>query len=130
MHGFQGKPNWAAPKLVASSDEAGRADQGNNIKANEYLDDPKVLDKKIEVVADMIKKSKCLIAYTGAGLSQASGIPDYATKAKNSVVAAPQSESRASWMDANPTYAHCVLTAMEKAGYIKWYIQQNHDGYV
>ena len=24
--------------------------------------------------------------------------------------------------------AHCVITAMEKEGYVKGYVQQNHDG--
>lgn len=32
-----------------------------------------------------MKKSKNLVVYTGAGISRASGIGDYATKAKNSV---------------------------------------------
>lgn len=31
-------------------------------------------------------------------------------------------------LDAAPTYAHCVITAMERAGYVKNYVQQNHDG--
>jgi len=32
----------------------------------------------------MIKKSKNVVVYTGAGISRASGIADYASKAKNS----------------------------------------------
>lgn len=48
-HGFKGKKSWPLPKLVARSDKANRADQNNMIKANEYLDDPEVLNEKINV---------------------------------------------------------------------------------
>ncbi len=43
----------------------------------EYFDSPKELDEKIEKLADLIKKSKNFVAFTGAGISTASGIPDY-----------------------------------------------------
>lgn len=48
-HGFKGKKSWPLPKLVARSDKANRADQKNTIKANEYLDEPEVLEEKITV---------------------------------------------------------------------------------
>src|SRR4051812_5055351 len=86
-HGFRGDSKWPLPKLVAKSEEANRADQNNMIKANEYLDSLEVLNAKLDIVVEMLKKSKNCIAYTGAGLSKASGIPDYASKSKESVVA-------------------------------------------
>lgn len=108
-HGIKGNESWPAPTLVASSNEANRADQGNNIlvcclhasftfeyimsflthvflKANEYLDSPEVLKAKVKLMAEMLRQSKSCCAYTGAGLSRSSGIPDYASKATNSVV--------------------------------------------
>jgi NAD-dependent SIR2 family protein deacetylase len=124
-HGFKGKSDWPAPVLVAASNDFARADQGNKTLANEYLDSPEVLEKKMEIVSQMIKKSHNLCAYTGAGLSKSSGIPDYATKSKDSIVKAPKIKSS---LDALPTYAHCVLTTMERAGYLKYIVQQNHDG--
>lgn len=39
------------------------------------------------MLVDLIKRAKHMCAYTGAGISKSSGIPDYATKAKNSLVA-------------------------------------------
>merc|ERR1712000_13264 len=33
-----------------------------------------------------------------------------------------------SGLDANPTFAHHTLTALERAGYLHHYVQQNHDG--
>jgi hypothetical protein len=83
---------------VASSDEPNRADQKNMTLANEYMDGDDVLNAKLDVphrkckshifqlIVDLIKKSKNLVAYTGAGLSKASGIGDYASKSKESVV--------------------------------------------
>lgn len=126
VHGFQGNKSWPAPRLVASSDKACRPDQGNSIKANEYLDEPEVLEQKMKLVAQLVRKSKWCVAYTGAGLSRSSGIPDYASKASNSVVGnAPKLTSS---LDASPTYAHRVIASMERAGHIKHYVQQNHDG--
>jgi len=124
-HGLKGEKKWKKPNKVASSEDANRADQGNTIKANEYLDDKAVLEEKMEIVANLVRQSKFTCAYTGAGLSKASGIPDYASKAKDSVVKAPKLKSS---LDAQPTYSHCVLTAMERVGFLHHYVQQNHDG--
>lgn len=55
-------------------------------KANEYLDEKDVLEQKMEIVANLIRSSKFCCAYTGAGLSSSSGIPDYATKAKDTII--------------------------------------------
>ena len=43
----------------------------------EYFDKPEVLDEKITMLAEMIITSKHMVAFTGAGISTASGIPDY-----------------------------------------------------
>ena len=43
----------------------------------EYFDSEDVLELKITALAKMIKVSKFFIAFTGAGLSTAAGIPDY-----------------------------------------------------
>jgi NAD-dependent SIR2 family protein deacetylase len=89
------------------------------------MDTPEVFAAKVKVVADLIRRSRHCCAYTGAGLSKASGIPDYATKAKDSVVAGPKIKSS---LDALPTYAHHALVAMHDAGCLHSWVQQNHDG--
>ena len=81
---------------------------------------------KIDLLADIIKKSSNLVVYTGAGISRASGIGDYATKAKNSV--SQQENHSLNRLNAVPSDAHYILTEMEKKGYLKHWLQQNHDG--
>ena len=43
----------------------------------EYVDSPEVLDAKVTRFAEMILSSEHFIAHTGAGISTATGIPDY-----------------------------------------------------
>ena len=43
----------------------------------EYFDSPQVLDKKVTQLAQWILESKHFTSFTGAGISTASGIPDY-----------------------------------------------------
>jgi hypothetical protein len=58
-------------------------------KSHEYRETDEVLVAKVKLLAELIKKSKNCIAYTGAGLSVASGLDDYATKAKESLDSRP-----------------------------------------
>ena len=58
----------------------------SGIKSHEFNDTPITLQKKVHVLAQLIRQSKCPIAYTGAGISTAAGIDDYATKAKEESV--------------------------------------------
>lgn len=89
------------------------------------MDNPAVLDEKVSMLAEMLLKSRSTCAYTGAGLSKASGIPDYATKAAKSVVAGPKIRSG---LDALPTYAHQCLVLLHQHGMLHNWVQQNHDG--
>lgn len=126
MHGHRGDESWQAPKVVMKSDKVNRADQGSQILANEFMDDENVLREKMLRVAQFMRSSKCCVAYTGAGLSRAAGISDYAS-AKNSVTNSNVPKLRSN-LDAQPTYAHRVLAATERAGFLHQYVQQNHDG--
>ena len=125
-HGIYGDEKWPKPYCVAKSEIPNRKDQNNMITASEYLDEPEVLEKKMEIIAELIKSSKCCIAYTGAGLSRAAGIGDYGSKAENSITKDVKKLSSA--FDAKPTYSHHVLAKLEEIGYLKYYVQQNHDG--
>eukprot|EP00352_Strombidinopsis_acuminata_P000046 CAMPEP_0176342362 /NCGR_PEP_ID=MMETSP0126-20121128/3105_1 /TAXON_ID=141414 ORGANISM="Strombidinopsis acuminatum, Strain SPMC142" /NCGR_SAMPLE_ID=MMETSP0126 /ASSEMBLY_ACC=CAM_ASM_000229 /LENGTH=77 /DNA_ID=CAMNT_0017687709 /DNA_START=15 /DNA_END=248 /DNA_ORIENTATION=- len=43
----------------------------------EFIDNPEVLDSKLDILIDMIRHSKHFVCFTGAGISTACGIPDY-----------------------------------------------------
>lgn len=128
-HGLLGKGTaWQAPCVVAQSAEEARPgyDAGD---ASEYLDSREVLVSKAKLLAQMWTRSgRNTVLYTGAGLSTASGIGDYASKASNSV--APhktRGSSTCSRLELRPTLAHHALAAIEEKGLIGNWVQQNHD---
>lgn len=125
MHGRLGDTSWAAPELARECSEEARPGYKTK-KAHEYLDVPHVLEAKVKMLASMIQKSKNCVAYTGAGISTASGISDYATKASGSIATA--NVEKVSHWAAKPTFAHRALVALHKLGPLKHWVQQNHDG--
>jgi len=126
-HGSLGSSDWPLPVLAAEADEMARPGYQTK-KADEYLDTPDVLRAKVAVLADLLRRSKNACAYTGAGISTASGIADYATKAKSSVRS--QRPKLNNPFEAQPTLSHRVLTALGPDGsdILKYWVQQNHDG--
>jgi NAD-dependent SIR2 family protein deacetylase len=126
-HGLAGDASWAPPRVAARSGEEARPgyDAGD---ASEYLDSQEVLKAKAKRLAQMWGRSGCgTVLYTGAGLSTASGIGDYASKASKSVAPHKKSTSVGSHLDLMPTTAHHALASIEKKGLIGNWVQQNHD---
>jgi NAD-dependent SIR2 family protein deacetylase len=87
-----------------------------------------VLQAKVKILASLINKALRTVAYTGAGISTASGIADYATKSGGNSTTRPELEQLATPYDAAPTQAHKVLVALHKKGHLERWVQQNHDG--
>jgi NAD-dependent SIR2 family protein deacetylase len=140
MHGQLGHSDWALPQLIAPSTEKARPDRRASMNAAEYMDEPTVLDQKISLLASLIGRSLNFVALTGAGVSTAAGITDYATKAKasasiqhnlkadaKSALAGNCLIGKGLALVAEPTASHQILTALEKKGLLKHWIYLNHD---
>lgn len=125
MHGTQGDTLWKSPVKVVHCDVDARPGYATR-KAHEYNDIPSVLRSKVKLLADMVRKSKHMAAYTGAGISTASGIGDYASKAKNTTCG--KNKKKGTSINAKPTLAHRVLASLYRGGYLRHWVQQNHDG--
>ena len=132
MHGRLGTEaagcDWQPPVCVQEFDAQARY-SFTDIKAHEWHDKEDTLRAKVRELADLVRDSRFCLAYTGAGISTAAGIDDYATKGGDASVTA---DGRAvsglkDWKDAQPTKSHYVLAAMYDAGMLHHWVQQNHD---
>ncbi|KAF7140058.1 hypothetical protein RHSIM_Rhsim06G0229800 [Rhododendron simsii] len=86
---------------------------------------------KIEKLAKMIRKSKHLVVFTGAGISTSCGIPDFRGPKgiwtlQREGKALP--EASLPFHRAMPSMTHMALAELEKAGILKFVISQNIDG--
>ena len=55
----------------------------------EYFDSPEELERKVEKLAELVRNSKHMVAFTGAGISTACGIPDYRSGANTCLPTGP-----------------------------------------
>ena len=108
---------------------------------------PAELDTAIQKAADLLRKSHHAVAFTGAGISTPSGIPDFRSagsglwKKSDPMKVASLTSFRHTpqvffdWLrplaaqiaQAQPNPAHLALAQMEKAGILKAVITQNID---
>lgn len=108
---------------------------------------PEIINK-INLAANLIKKSNCTVTLTGAGISTPSGIPDFRspgiglwTRVQPQEVASLSTfrhnpEQFYLWFHplaiqiftAKPNSAHLALAKLQAAGYISTIITQNIDG--
>ncbi|KAK3013168.1 hypothetical protein RJ639_007887 [Escallonia herrerae] len=85
----------------------------------------------IERLAMMIKKSKHLVVFTGAGISTSCGIPDF--RGPRGIWTLQREgkslpEASLPFHRAMPSMTHMALVELEKAGLLKFVISQNIDG--
>ncbi|HUT80559.1 MAG TPA: Sir2 family NAD-dependent protein deacetylase [Candidatus Bathyarchaeia archaeon] len=90
----------------------------------------KSLEEKISLIAHWILESKHLVAFTGAGISTASGIPDF--RGPNGVwtrrdKGLPPPKIDKSWVEVKPNDGHYVLVELQEMGLLKCLITQNTD---
>ena len=92
-------------------------------------------------MAQLILESKHFIAFTGAGISTACGIPDFRSgvntvlktgpgawekKAQN--IGTVKNNNIVDMSKAIPSITHMALISLEEQGYLKFLISQNTDG--
>ncbi|MBN1328416.1 MAG: Sir2 family NAD-dependent protein deacetylase [Candidatus Heimdallarchaeota archaeon] len=91
----------------------------------------KSLDEKISLIAQWIHGSKHFVAFTGAGISTASGIPDF--RGPNGVwtrrdKGLPPPKMDKTWSEIKPNRGHYVLVELQEMNLLKCLITQNTDG--
>ncbi|XP_030478610.2 NAD-dependent protein deacetylase SRT1 isoform X1 [Cannabis sativa] len=97
----------------------------------EHFDSSNILQEKIERLATLIRKSKHLVVFTGAGISTSCGIPDFRGPKgiwtlQREGKALP--EASLPFHRAMPSLTHMALVELERAGILKFVISQNVDG--
>jgi len=96
----------------------------------ERFDEPKVLEQKVDELVKLIKKSKHFVAFTGAGISTSTGIPDF--RGPNGVwTLAAQNKRPArsvSTLEAIPSIGHRTLKKLVDENIMKFVISTNCDG--
>ncbi|KAJ9568068.1 hypothetical protein OSB04_004034 [Centaurea solstitialis] len=102
-----------------------------NVGMAELFDPPLILQEKIERLTRMIRKSKHLVVFTGAGISTSCGIPDFRGPKgiwtlQRGGNALP--EASLPFHRAMPSMTHMALVELERAGILKFVISQNIDG--
>lgn len=80
----------------------------------EYEDAPEVLEAKVAELAEMVRKSRHMVAYTGAGISASAGIPTYRGPEGVWTLLAKGLHAKADVTldQAVPTQGHMALAAM------------------
>lgn len=106
-----------------------REDVGT-VGMSEIFDPPNVLEQKIAELAELIQKSKHLVAFTGAGISTSCGIPDF--RGPKGVWTLQREgkgvpEASLPFHRAMPSLTHMALVELERAGILKFVISQNVD---
>lgn len=89
------------------------------------------LEEKIELAADWIVESENFVAFTGAGISTSSGLPDYRgpdgvwTRRDKGL---PPPKMEVSWDEVKPNEGHYTLIDLMDMGVLDYLITQNVDG--
>ncbi|XP_074795799.1 NAD-dependent protein deacylase sirtuin-6 isoform X1 [Natator depressus] len=96
----------------------------------EIFDPPEELESKVRALADLIRGSSNVVFHTGAGISTASGIPDF--RGPNGVWTmeerglSPKFDT--TFENARPSKTHMALLELHRVGILKFLVSQNVDG--
>ena len=97
----------------------------------EWFEEPAKLVAKAKKLANLIKNSKHVVIYTGAGISTAAKLPDYRGVDgmwTNRDQGTQSEKTYTTISEALPTYSHLALAELVKRGLVKFVISTNVDG--
>src|SRR5437764_13326857 len=88
-------------------------------------------DRHIETIARWVRESAHVVAFTGAGISTDSGIPDFrgpdgVWTRRDAGLPAPRWSVRPDQVRPNPS--HLALVELQRLGKLRFLITQNTDG--
>ncbi|XP_062452402.1 NAD-dependent protein deacylase sirtuin-6 isoform X2 [Rhea pennata] len=96
----------------------------------EIFDPPEELERKVRELADLIRSSSNVVFHTGAGISTASGIPDF--RGPNGVWTMEEKglspKFDTTFENAKPSKTHMALLGLQRVGILKFLVSQNVDG--
>ncbi|XP_057243637.1 NAD-dependent protein deacylase sirtuin-6 [Malurus melanocephalus] len=96
----------------------------------EIFDPPEELERKVQELADLIRSSSNVVFHTGAGISTASGIPDF--RGPNGVWTMEEKglspKFDTTFENARPSKTHMALLGLQRVGILKFLVSQNVDG--
>uniref|UniRef100_A0A8C6J994 protein acetyllysine N-acetyltransferase n=1 Tax=Melopsittacus undulatus TaxID=13146 RepID=A0A8C6J994_MELUD len=96
----------------------------------EIFDPPEELERKVRELADLVRSSSNVVFHTGAGISTASGIPDF--RGPNGVWTMEEKglspKFDTTFESARPSKTHMALLGLQRVGILKFLVSQNVDG--
>ncbi|KAL6777056.1 SRTA1 [Auxenochlorella protothecoides x Auxenochlorella symbiontica] len=108
-----------------------KEDVGGSLGAPEVFDTATELAQSIEKLIQLVSEARSIIAFTGAGISTSTGIPDF--RGPNGVWTAQKlgralPKATVEFANAAPSLTHQALLALHGTGKLKYLVSQNVDG--
>ncbi|CAG9466603.1 unnamed protein product [Pedinophyceae sp. YPF-701] len=108
-----------------------RDDLGGQLGAPETIESQEELEAHAKEVARLIRESRSTVAFTGAGISTACGIPDF--RGPNGIwtlqqQGKPLPKCAVTFEFAKPSLTHMALLGLMRAGKLDYLVSQNVDG--
>lgn len=99
-------------------------------QVKEHYDSPEVLEQKLDRLEKLVKNSKHMVAFTGAGISTSAGISDFRGPLGVWTLKAQGKQPMAGTpaVRALPTKTHMALVQLQRQQKLKYLISQNCDG--